>query len=372
MESVGRLAGGVAHDFNNMMGIVVGYTELALERVDPSQAVYANLVEILNAGNRAADLTRQLLAFARKQTIIPKVMDLNNTLENMLSMLKRVVGEDVQLKWSPGEKIWRVKMDPSQVDQILANLCVNARDAITGVGQITIETQNATFDEEYCSENPEFQPGQYVQLTVSDNGHGIEKEILDKIFEPFFTTKELGKGTGLGLSTIYGIVQQNSGFINLTSEVGSGTTFRIYIPRYRGEHAGASENNTGDLSIGQECVLLVEDEPSFLKLCKSMLEKLGYQVLSANSPKQAIEIVQNHAGEFDLLITDLIMPEMTGRELSDKLQTIKPGFKRLFMSGYTADIIDTQNIQDDNLCFIQKPFSFKELSLKVREALEKF
>ena len=235
MESVGRLAGGVAHDFNNMLGVILGHSELALRQVDPAQPLHDNLEEIRKAGQRAADLTRQLLAFARKQTVSPKVLDLNDTVANMLSMLRRLIGEDIDLAWLPGAELWPVKMDPSQVDQILANLCVNARDACAGVGKVTIETGNIAFDEAYCTIHTGFIPGEYVQLAVSDSGCGMEKEVLENLFEPFFTTKGIGQGTGLGLSTVYGIVKQNMGFINVYSEPGEGTTFKIYLPRCYGQ-----------------------------------------------------------------------------------------------------------------------------------------
>ena len=242
MESVGRLAGGVAHDFNNMLGVILGHAELALEQVDPAQPLHADLEEIRKAAERSADLTRQLLAFARKQTVAPKVLDLNETVEGMLKMLRRLIGEDIDLAWLPGADLWPVKMDPSQIDQILANLCVNARDAIAGVGKVTIETGNGAFDEDYCADHAGFVPGEYVLLAVSDDGCGMDKETLAHIFEPFFTTKEMGKGTGLGLATVYGIVKQNNGFINVYSEPGQGTTFKIYLPRHVGK---AEQTRTG-------------------------------------------------------------------------------------------------------------------------------
>ncbi len=235
MESVGRLAGGVAHDFNNMLGVIIGHTELALEQMDPAQPLFTSMQEIRKAALRSADLTRQLLAFARKQTVAPKVLDLNETVEGMLKMLRRLIGEDIDLVWLPDSDLWPVKMDPSQIDQILANLCVNARDAIEGVGKITIETHKVTFDEAYCADHSGFIPGDFVMLAVSDDGQGMDKETLDKIFEPFFTTKGIGKGTGLGLATVYGIVKQNNGFINVYSEPGQGTTFKIYLPRHAAE-----------------------------------------------------------------------------------------------------------------------------------------
>ena len=244
MESVGLLAGGVAHDYNNMLGVILGYTELALKRTDPEQPLYADLQEIKKAARRSADITRQLLAFARKQTIVPEILDLNETVEGMLKMLQRLIGEHVDLVWLPGTDLWTVKMDPSQLDQILANLCVNARDAITDIGKITIKTRNTVFDESYCSQHLGFVPGEFVRLTVSDDGNGMDKDTLEKAFEPFFTTKDVGKGTGLGLSTVYGIIKQNNGFINTYSEPGKGTTFKIYLPRDDNKTDKHWKNNT--------------------------------------------------------------------------------------------------------------------------------
>ncbi len=370
MESVGRLAGGVAHDFNNMLGVILGHSELALRQVDPAQPLHDNLEEIRKAGQRAADLTRQLLTFARKQTVSPKVLDLNDTVANMLSMLRRLIGEDIDLAWLPGAELWPVKMDPSQVDQILANLCVNARDACAGVGKVTIETGNVAFDEAYCTNNTGFIPGEYVLLAVSDSGCGMEKEVLENLFEPFFTTKGIGKGTGLGLSTVYGIVRQNMGFINVYSEPGIGTTFRIYLPHYMGKRERDSEEDLPrEVTGGAETILLVEDEPAILSLGREMLEILGYRVLAAGTPGAAINLAAEYAGEIDLLVTDVIMPEMTGRDLCNRLLSLYPNLKRLFMSGYTADIIAHHGILEEGVSFIQKPFSLEDLSIKVREAL---
>lgn len=373
MESVGRLAGGVAHDFNNMLGVILGHAEMALEQVDPAQPLHTNLEEIRRAANRSADLTRQLLAFARKQTVSPKVLDLNGTVDGMLKMLQRLIGEDIQLAWFPVSNVWPVKMDPSQVDQMLANLSVNARDAIAGVGKITIETQNVSFDEEYCAGHAGLVPGEYVLLAVSDDGCGMNKDILGKLFEPFFTTKEVGKGTGLGLAMVYGIVKQNNGFIDVYSEPGQGTTFKIYLPRYRGkteqvrpEGAPAPESTMA----GRETVLVVEDEPALLDLSRLMLEKQGYLVLAAGTPGEAIRLAGEHAGEIRLMLTDVVMPEMNGRDLARKMLSLHPNLKCLFMSGYTADVIAHRGILDDKAHFIQKPFSFKNLAARVREVLE--
>ena len=371
LESVGRLAGGVAHDFNNMLGVILGHAELALMRTDENRDLHSGLKEIQKAAQRSADLTKQLLAFARKQTISPRRLDLNDTVENMLNMLRRLIGEDIDLTWKPAAHLWPVKMDPTQIDQILANLCVNARDAIAGVGGIVIETRKITFDAEYRGEHPDFVPGDFVLLAVGDDGCGMDRETLDNLFEPFFTTKEVGRGTGLGLATIYGIVKQNNGFIDVHSEPGRGSTFKIHLPRLFAEDE-AAEDAPGKTTVasGDETILLVEDEPAILRMARTMLERRGYSVLSAPTPAEALEMAKNHSGTIDLLMTDVVMPEMNGRDLAEKIASLHPGIKRLFMSGYTADIIARQGVLDDGLAFIQKPFSMKALGDKLREILD--
>lgn len=371
IESVGRLAGGVAHDFNNMLGVILGHTELALEKMDPADPRFADLQEVRKAAERSADLTRQLLAFARKQTVVPKVLDLNATVEGMLTMLRRLIGEDLDLAWLPGNSIRPIKMDPTQIDQILANLCVNARDAIGNTGKITIETDAAAFDDAYCAGHAGFVPGAYTLLAVSDDGCGMSKETLDNLFEPFFTTKEIGKGTGLGLATVYGIVKQNNGFIVVYSEPGHGTTFKIYLPCHIGkaEHT-PKEVSTEPAARSQETILLVEDEPAILTLTTSMLERQGYNVMSASTPGAALRLAETHAGEIHLLMTDVVMPEMNGRELARNLLSLYPNAKRLFMSGYTANVIAHHGVLDEGVNFIQKPFSMKDLVAKIREVLD--
>ncbi len=372
MESVGRLAGGVAHDFNNMLGIILGHADMILEEMEPHQPFHANLTEIRKAGERSADLTRQLLAFARKQTVAPKVLDLNKTVEGMLKMLHRLIGEDIDMAWIPGEKVWPVKIDPAQIDQVLANLCVNARDAIADVGKVTIETGNTVLDEEYCKEHAGFVPGEYTLLTVSDNGCGMNSETLENVFEPFFTTKESDKGTGLGLSTVYGAVKQNNGFINVYSEPGQGTTFRIYLPRHRAKETPLPDKEAGrPAACGHETILLVEDEPAILRMTRMMLERTGYKVLAAGTPGEAIAFAREHAGEIHLLMTDVVMPEMNGRDLAKNLLSLYPDLKRLFMSGYTANVIAHHGVLDEGVSFIQKPFSKGDLAAKVREVLDK-
>ncbi len=371
MESIGRLAGGVAHDFNNMLSVILGHAELALNRMDDSQPFFAHLQEISRAAKRSADLTRQLLAFARKQTIAPKVLDLNETVEGMLNMLRRLIGEDIELSWLPGSQLAPVKIDPSQIDQMLANLCVNARDAIADTGRVTIRTDNATLDVGYCATHADSQPGDYVLLAVSDNGSGMDSETASHLFEPFFTTKEMGKGTGLGLATVYGIVRQNEGFISIDSQPGSGTTFSIYLPR---STKGPVEMIQGEAlspaAPGHETILLVEDEEMNLDVTRSMLTLHGYHVLAALSPGEAIRLAKQYGASISLLMTDVIMPEMNGRDLAEKLLEIRPGLKRLFMSGYTADVIAQHGVLDDGVFFIQKPFSMKEVASKIREVLE--
>ena len=371
MESVGRLAGGVAHDFNNKLSVIMGYVELALLEVGTHQPLLDKLKEISKAANSSADLTRQLLAFARKQTVAPQVLDLNDTVEGMLKMLRRLIGEDITLSWLPGTDLWPVKMDPSQIDQMLANLCVNARDAIDGIGKITIETQQVTFDEDYCSQLPDAVCGDYVALVVCDDGCGMDTETLANIFEPFFTTKSVGEGTGLGLATVYGVVKQNGGFITVSSEPGRSTTFSVYLPRYLGKN---SQKKTESLpeqpAIGNETILLVEDVQEILDVTTLLLKSVGYTILPAITPGEAMRLAREHAGEIHLLITDVVMPEMNGRDLARSLSSLYPNIKRLFMSGYTADIIANQGMIEAGVNFLQKPFSMKVLADKVREVLE--
>ncbi len=370
METVGRLAGGVAHDFNNMLSVILGHAELALNRMDTSQPLFANLQEISKAAKRSADLTRQLLAFARKQTVAPKVIDLNLMVEGMLKMLRRLIGEDIDLNWLPGENLGPIKIDPSQVDQMLANLCVNARDAIADTGKVTIKTDIVAFDEAYCATHRDFLPGEYILLAVSDNGSGMDAETLEHLFEPFFTTKEMGKGTGLGLATVYGIVKQNYGFISVTSVPGLGTTFSIYLPRHAGKNERVMKSDAVSLATsGHATILLVEDEQMILDVTKTMLNHQGYDVLAALTPGEAIRLAKEHGEHISLLMTDVVMPEMNGRDLAKNLLAHCPNLKRLFMSGYTADVIAHHGVLDEGVFFIQKPFTMQELAAKIREVL---
>ena len=370
MEAVGQLAGGVAHDFNNMLGVILGHTELALLHLEKDEPLRSRLEDIQQAAQRSADLTRQLLAFARKQTIAPKVLDLNTTIEGMLKLLRRLIGEDISLLWKPGHEIWPVRMDPSQIDQILVNLCVNSRDAIMGCGKVIIETGKASFDEDYCAHHAGFIVGDYVLLSISDDGVGMDVETVSHIFEPFFTTKALGKGTGLGLATVYGVVRQNDGFLNVYSKPGLGTTFIIYLPR----HMLHAEMETGvntptTTTRGSETILLVEDELMILDMTTTMLKELGYTVLTAGTPGEAIRLAMEYSGSIDLLMTDVVMPEMNGRDLAKNLLAINPNLNRLFMSGYTADVIAHHGVLDEGVHFIQKPFAMKDLGRKLREVL---
>ena len=370
MESVARLAGGIAHDFNNMLMVLQGHADLAMMHMDPENPLYRRFSAIREIVDRSADLTRQLLAFARKQPIAPRMLSLNTCIENMLSILRRLIGEDITLTWLPEQELWLVKADPSQIDQILANLCVNARDAINGVGRIIVETQNCTLDAHYCALNEGCIPGDYVRISVGDNGSGMDKETLARVFEPFFTTKGVGKGTGLGLATVYGIVRQNNGFVNVYSEPGQGTVFTLYFPRV----AESADQEVEEQSIepvgGAETILVVEDEQTILEMATEMLQHLGYTVISSTSPKEALRKCNLYGGKIDLLLTDVIMPEMNGRDLAHQIQQGHPRVKSLFMSGYTADIIASQGVLEEGIHFIQKPFSHTNLAAKVRQVLD--
>jgi PAS domain S-box-containing protein len=371
IESIGQLAGGVAHDFNNMLGVILGHTELALKKAPPSCPVLSDLEDIHTATNRSTVLTRQLLAFARKQIIAPRVLDLNETIAGTLKMLQRLIGENIQISWNPEANLWPVKVDPSQLDQILANLCVNSKDAIDGVGKISIKTANTSWDENAVASHPhELVPGDYVQLCVSDDGCGMDQDVKAHIFEPFYTTKVVGGGTGLGLATVYGAVKQNQGFLTVYSEPGLGTVFNIYLPRENASVEVVPETAAKTLRCGDETILLVEDDKMLLDMEMSMLEESGYTVLPAITTGLAQTLAKEHTGPIHLLISDMIMPEMNGRELSVRLQPLRPEMKMLFMSGYTADIISKQGVVEDEINFLQKPFSFEALTTKVREVLD--
>jgi two-component system, cell cycle sensor histidine kinase and response regulator CckA len=371
MESVGRLAGGVAHDFNNLLLVMLGHAEMGLMKLDEDHPVAANLREIKATAERSANLTRQLLAFASRQAIAPKVIDLNETVGEMLTMLQRLIGEDIQLLWEPSLGLWRVHTDTSQIDQILANLCINSRDAIENTGTITLRTGNFVADSQFCAQEPAAVPGEYVRLSVTDDGVGMDEETQKHIFEPFFTTKGLGHGTGLGLATVYGAVRQNDGFITVKSTPGVGTTFAIYLPRHRDNGSKAAEvPDFVPLEHGKETILLVEDEEAILDLTAEMLKLQGYTVLASANPVEALRMAREYDGFIDLVITDVIMPQMNGKELVEALAQDRPGMRRLYMSGYTADVIAHHGVLDEGVHFIQKPFPMQAILTKVREVLE--
>lgn len=371
MDSLGRLAGGVAHDLNNMLEVILIHAEMALRGLDPGHPLQAGLRAIDQAAGRSAELTRQLLAFARRQAAMPRLLDLNEAVSGLLDMLRRLVGEDKTLEWRPGAGLGPVLIDPQQLVQVLTNLCLNARDAISGVGRITLATGGVRLDETACSSQPGAAPGEYVQLAVSDGGCGMAPEIQERIFEPFFTTKPLGRGTGLGLPAVYGIVQQNGGFITVDSDPGRGSTFAVHLPRQEGEAQAEKEPTRGHGELrGSETVLVVEDEPAILEIIGILLRQSGYTVLAAGSPGEALGLAGGHAGAIDLLVSDLVLPEMNGRELARRLEESRPVLKRLFMSGHAADILADHGWTDGEANFITKPFSLDTLLAKVREVLE--
>jgi PAS domain S-box-containing protein len=370
LDTVGRLAGGVAHDFNNMLTVICSYTEMILAELGEAHPQSKRLAEVHRAALHSAELTRQLLAFARKQVISPRILDLNETIGGTLKMLERLIGENIRLGWKPGRDLWPVKMDTTQVGQILANLAVNARDAIlANDGHLVMTTENVSMDDAACAGRLEMVPGDYVRLTVSDNGCGMDKETLAQIFEPFFTTKGEGSGTGLGLATVYGIVRQNEGFVSVYSEPGQGTTFRIYLPRVESTCEESVLPDRNETISGNETILICEDEAAILDLAVSILERQGYKVLGALTPTLALELARNHEGPVHLLVTDVVMPEMNGRDLMEQITRLRPGLRRLYMSGYTADIIARHGVLDAGFHFIEKPFSARGLSAKVREVL---
>jgi two-component system, cell cycle sensor histidine kinase and response regulator CckA len=370
MESIGRLAGGVAHDFNNLLMGIMGYAELSREAVAADHPVAPWLDEITAAAQRSAGIARQLLTFARKQTISPTILNLDDHVAGTLELLRRLIGEDIDLVWHPAAQQARVRMDPSQVDQILANLVVNARDAMVGVGTLSIETAETVLDAERCADLADALPGPYVVLTVGDSGCGMDRATMERIFEPFFTTKDPGKGTGLGLATVYGIVQQNGGSVDVFSEPGAGTTFRVYIPRLAAEETDAGGSvppiDTGE---GSETVLLVEDDRSVRATAELFLQTLGYTVLTAPDPEAALELAAGYDGDIHILVTDVIMPGMNGRDLAATLTATFPRMACLFVSGYTADIIANHGVLDENVQFLAKPFTRADLARALREAL---
>jgi len=372
MEAIGRLAGGIAHDFNNLLMVISGYCEFLLDRIGPDPTVRAPAQEIARAASRATALTRQLLAFSRKQMLTPKVLDLNMIVTENLKMLTRLIGEDVELVMIPGEDLNSVKADPGQIEQVIMNLAVNARDAMPHGGQLIIETGNVTLDESYTRLHALIEPGEYVMLAIRDTGIGMDAETQTHIFEPFFTTKGT-RGTGLGLSTVYGIVKQSGGFIWAESELGKGTSFKVYLPRVSASGEPVMAENSvpvNDLRRGHETILLVEDESTVRGLAREYLESQGYTVLEAGDGASALQISQAHSGPIHLLLTDVVMPGMNGRELADHIVTRRPGTKVLYMSGYSDNAISQNGTLDPGIALLEKPFTPPALKTKVREALD--
>ncbi len=370
IESVGRLAGGVAHDFNNMLQAILGHVELAIQAVDPNDPIREDLIEVRRAADRSADLTRQLLAFARKQLVVPRVLDLNDTVSGMQRMLTRLIGEHYQLLWQPGHDLWRIKADPSQLDHILANLVVNARDAMADTGTITVDTANVVVDQSYCAQHSDARPGEHVRLRVIDTGCGMDEGTIRHLFEPFFTTKELGKGTGLGLATVYGIVQQNHGWITVESAPGAGTTMAVYLPRCLEEQpAEAIDIAPPPTATGSGRVVMVEDEPAILKLGRTVLERLGYEVVAFDSPAEAAKWAESEGASIDLLVTDVVMPGMDGRHLHERLSAARPGLPCIFVSGYSADLIGEDTLTSDRTHFVAKPYRPAALAGLVHQLL---
>jgi PAS domain S-box-containing protein len=369
MEAIGQLAGGVAHDFNNMLSVILGYAELIKSRLAPDDELFKDVLEIEKAAGHSRDVTRQLLAFSRKQIIAPKTVNLNKLIAGTEKTLSRLIGETIDLSFLPGKDLGNIRFDPSQIEQILVNLAVNARDAMPDGGKLTIETADVDLDEAYCRSNIEYRPGRYVLLSVSDNGSGMDKKTLSHVFEPFYTTKSLGKGTGLGLATVYGIVRQNGGFVNVYSEPEQGTTFKIYIPRIIEENAATEKSGEIAPVAVSGRILLVEDDDMVRGMTLSMLEKIGYTVVAAESPSSALSICERADTHFDLLITDVVMPEISGAELRDRIKAICAETKVLFMSGYTSNVIVRHGVMEEDVHFVQKPFTIKDLARKVRDAI---
>jgi PAS domain S-box-containing protein len=367
MEAVGQLAGGVAHDFNNVLGVILGYTELLMREANDAQR--GKLQQILKASERAAGLTRQLLAFSRKQVVDPKVLDLNSLIAEAHRMLGRLIGEDIEMVIVPCPNLGRVKADLGQLEQVLMNLCVNARDAMPEGGQLRIQTANAEVDAGYTAQHEPMAPGRYVMLAVTDNGAGMEKEVLSKIFEPFFTTKDLGKGTGLGLATVYGIVKQSGGFVWVYSELAQGTCFKIYLPRIDDAANTIDVRPASTASRGTETILLVEDEAALRTIAREALEAHGYQVIEASGATEALEIARGRTDPIHLLLTDVVMPRMNGRALAEALVAKHPGLRVLYMSGYTDDVIAHSGVLETGTHLLEKPFSVTALLGRVREAL---
>jgi signal transduction histidine kinase/ActR/RegA family two-component response regulator len=371
LESVGLLAGGIAHDFKNMLTVILGYTQLALAEKDSTPKIHEWLNEVEKATVHSANLTNQLLTFARRQPTDPVIINLNEVVPETLGMLQKLIGDDIRLTWGPVSDLWSLRCDPSHISTILTNLCINSRDAISNSGTIHIEVENCTINNINNKNNLGAFVGDYVRISVKDNGSGMSQETVNLIFDPFFTTKEIGKGTGLGLSIVFGIVKQNNGFIEVHSDFGVGTTFLIHLPRFTGVQNPTNNHIAPSPQVVcNESILLVEDEVSILNMLAAILTKQGYTVIRANNPEKAILLAKEHDGEISLIVTDVIMPTMNGYDLSKKLTEDYPKLKCLFMSGYTADVLADHGVEDSGLFFIQKPFGLNSFVCKVREVLD--
>jgi two-component system, cell cycle sensor histidine kinase and response regulator CckA len=371
MEAIGRLAGGIAHDFNNVLGVIFGYCSMLMDKLESESALYPLAAQISKSVQRGATLTRQLLAFSRQQVLQPQVIDINAHFKGFEGLLRRVIGEDVHLSVVSRNADLHLRADPDQLEQVMMNLVVNARDAMPSGGKLTIETSELCVDEEYCTRNPDAKPGDYVMIAISDTGCGMDRETLARVFEPFFTTKEQGKGTGLGLATVYGIVKQSGGHVTVYSEVGHGTTFKILMPR-SAEKAAQPEPSQGETAApsGTETILLVEDEEALRAVMKSYLQNKGYPVLDAADPGEAMEIAERSSQPPDLLITDVVLPQISGVKLAQRLGALYPNMKVLYVSGYTADAIVHHGARNADFVFLSKPFSLNTLGRKVRSALD--
>ncbi|NQU15194.1 MAG: PAS domain S-box protein [Desulfobacteraceae bacterium] len=371
MEAVGRLAGGIAHDFNNLLTTIIGYSSLMMMRMGKDNPLYGDVGQIKRSGERGADLIRQLLAFSRRQIIQPVVLDLNSVIRDIEKMLRHLIGEDIEVMTTPGPDLWKVGLDPGQIEQVIMNLAVNAKDAMPLGGKLTIETVNVDLDDGYARNHGiELTPGPHVMFAISDTGTGMDKESQSHIFEPFFTTKETGKGTGLGLSTVYGIVKQNHGFIWVYSEPGKGTTFKLYFPRAEKGEIKRRKKASAIRARGSETILVVEDDQSVRELAANLLSDYGYTVLQAGTGQEALDVLSEHEGEVHLLLIDVVLPGMSGRALAEGLTSRFPHTKVLYMSGYTENVIVHHGVLEKGIEFIQKPFSPESLARKVREVLD--
>jgi PAS domain S-box-containing protein len=371
MEAVGRLAGGIAHDFNNLLTVILGYTQLLSDGVKPGTREADSTVQIRSAAERAAGITRQLLAFSRKQVLSPRVLNLNDVVLSLDSLLRRLIGEDIEVMTVPANDLGSVKADPGQIEQVIMNLALNSRDAMPEGGKLTLETSNVVLDSTYANSHQPVEPGPYVMLAVSDTGTGMSEETLTRIFEPFYTTKEVGKGTGLGLSMVYGIVKQSGGYVWVYSEPNQGTTFKIYLPRVdQPADRSAAESSPMNVMRGTETILLVEDDPQLRQLSSSVLAHCGYTVLTASTPEEGLAVSTSNHKQIRLLVTDVIMPRMNGRQLAERIGKICPGIRTLYISGYTDNAIVHYGVLDSGLWFLPKPFTLSALVAKVREVLD--